>query len=301
MQPMIQDPNQAPVKGGDARLAAAIAGQYDFTLKNIFDEAWAKTKGFKTTYWGALGVTVLISILLIMSVMLISTLVGVFTGGIVDGKLILNNPWAEMTGIPIPMLVTMVVLMLLAVVVILPLFAGLWLISINHVAGRPITLKMVFDCFEKPMRFWLASAWSGILFEIPRMLAGPLATYLAVGVGLGVVAYWLCVPLAVAIWLYIFASYYFAMPLLAERKLRTWQALEASRKAVGHHWFKVFSTLLIIVLVSMFIPGVVIGALASAVHKLSVVVGIIFIWLVPFYALCIAIMYREIFGVKPTA
>ena len=294
MQPMIQE----TAKIADARLAAAMAGQYSFSLNSIFDEAWAKTKGFKSVYWGALGVTVLMGLVYFFISAMIVGAVGVKTGGIVGEQLHLVTPFEKALQIPLPMFVTLLILTLIALFVFLPLIVGLWMISIAHISGRPIHFKMLFSYFKKPTRYWLANLWTSLIVQIGNAVGGPLAKSLTVFGG--TVLYWFCVALSLVIQIYAIVSYFFVLPLIADRKLGTWRALEASRKAIGRHWFKVFGVLLMIILVSGIIPGFVVGLLTGAVHKFFIVFGIIFVWLVPFYALCLAILYREIFGVIST-
>lgn len=291
MQPKIQE----TTKIVDARLEAAMAGRYSFSMNSIFDEAWAKTKGFKSIYWGAVGVVVLMALAFFTLTAMIVGAVGLSTGGIVGEQLHLVTPLEKWLQIPMPMFLTLLLLTLIALFIFLPLFAGLWMMSITHVTGRPIYFKMLFSYFKKPVRYWLTYLWTTVIMQMSNTVGGPVARYFAVFGG--VVAYWLCVALSVVIQIYVLVSYFFALPLIAERNLGAWRALEVSRKAVGRHWFKVFGTLLMIVLVSVFIPGFVIGLLFGVVHWSLLVFGIIFVWLVPFYALCTAILYREIFGV----
>ena len=75
-----------------------------------------------------------------------------------------------------------------------------------------------------------------------------------------------------------------AIPLVVERGLSPWQALEASRKAITQHWFKVFGlffVLMLIMLLSM-IP-----------------LGIGLIWTLPLLIVTMGVLYRTIFGVLP--
>ena len=72
--------------------------------------------------------------------------------------------------------------------------------------------------------------------------------------------------------------------LVVERGLSPWQALEASRKAISQHWFKVFGlffVLMLIMLLSM-IP-----------------LGIGLIWTLPLLIVTMGVLYRTIFGVLP--
>jgi hypothetical protein len=291
MQPVSQETQQKV----DTRLEAAIAGAYGFSLNTLFDEAWAKTKGFKSIYWGALGITVLLAMGYFLFTAVTVGAIGVGTGAIVNDHIQLVTPLEKALTLPMPIFVSLIILTLIALFIFLPLIAGLWMMSIYHISGLPIHIKMVFAYFKKPYRYWLANLWVSLIVQGGNAIAGPLAKFL--GASAGTWLYWVCVVLGFIIQLYAFVSYFFVVPILADRKLGVWRALESNRKAIGKHWFKVFGTLLMIFLVCIIIPGLVIGLLTTVVHSLMLAFLIIFIWLVPFYALSTAILYRDIFGV----
>ena len=77
-----------------------------------------------------------------------------------------------------------------------------------------------------------------------------------------------------------------AVRLVVERGLSPWQAMEASRQAIGQHWFKVFGLLLLL--------GAIL--LVSALP-----LGIGLIWSLPLSVAALGVLYREIFGVLPAA
>jgi uncharacterized membrane protein len=81
-------------------------------------------------------------------------------------------------------------------------------------------------------------------------------------------------------------AYILAIPLVVERKLSPWQALETSRKAITQHWFKVFGLFLVL--------GVIV--LVSAIP-----LGIGLVWTLPMAIIAIGVLYRTIFGVLPPA
>ena len=63
-----------------------------------------------------------------------------------------------------------------------------------------------------------------------------------------------------------------------------WQALEASRKAITQHWFKVFGLFLLLGLIT----------LISAIP-----LGIGLVWSIPLFVIAMGVLYRTIFGVLP--
>lgn len=150
---------------------------------------------------------------------------------------------------------------LLGSVLSYPFVAGIFLIGIRRAAGLPVSINLLFSQFSK---------------FLPLVITGVLMTVLiAVGYLL------LIIP-----GIYLSIAYLLAIPLVAERGLSPWQALETSRKAIHQHWFKVFGlslTLGLIMLVSM-LP-----------------LGIGLIWTIPLLTLSFGVLYRIIFGVLPVA
>jgi len=82
--------------------------------------------------------------------------------------------------------------------------------------------------------------------------------------------------------IYLMVAYLMALPLVAERGLGIWEALETSRQALTHCWFRMLGMSLLLGLV------VAVGGVLTA--------GIALIWLLPFMGLCFGVAYREIFG-----
>jgi uncharacterized membrane protein len=81
-------------------------------------------------------------------------------------------------------------------------------------------------------------------------------------------------------------GYCMTMPLIGDRNLRPWQAIETSRKAVSKRWFQFLGLFLVVgllVLVSM-IP-----------------LGLGLIWTAPWSINVIGVVYRRAFGVAQTA
>lgn len=82
--------------------------------------------------------------------------------------------------------------------------------------------------------------------------------------------------------IYLIVSYSLAAPLVIERGLGVWEALETSRKTVTNHWFKVFG----------------LGLLSSLAVGLgmAVTLGIGLIWAMPFFFMVYGVLYNRIFG-----
>lgn len=283
-------------KSSDARLESALAGEYSLSTKKIFDEAWEKTLGFKALYWEAMGICTLICIGLMLIGGLFYVALSIVINPAVDwhqwGKILESAGNASLV-----MRAITSALVYIGLFITLPILAGMLMISIRRVSNLPVRVGTLFNYYQKPWRYLLADIWIAFFFQdIPTFLTNNAAQYLTGFIGS--VAAWICVPLALAIGIYSYISYFFTMPLLADRKLSTWRALETSRKVVGRHWFEVCRTLFIIILVTLLIPAIVIALLTSNVHWSLLFLAIIFVWLIPFSGLSFGILYREVMGVK---
>lgn len=71
--------------------------------------------------------------------------------------------------------------------------------------------------------------------------------------------------------------------LVVDRDTGVWQAMETSRKLVTRHWFKVFFLGIVVILV-------LIGS--------GFLIGIPYIWTLPWAVLCLAVVYRNLGGVR---
>jgi len=84
--------------------------------------------------------------------------------------------------------------------------------------------------------------------------------------------------------IYLALAYGLAMPLLVEKRMGVWEALETSRKALTHCWFRIF--------------GFWLMAAIGAAIGIVLTLGIGLIWIMPLIFLCVGVMYRNIFGVE---
>ncbi len=287
-------------KSSDTRLEAALAGEYSLSIKKIFDEAWEKTLGFKALYWEAMGICMLIGLGLI----LVGALFYVTLSIIMSPTPLDWHQWDKILEASghgsLVMQAMTLVLVYIGLFITLPILAGMLMLPIRRVSNLPVRVGTIFNYYQKPWRYLLVDIWVTFLFQdVPTFLSSNGVQFLSGFVGSA--AKWICIPLAITIGIYAYISYFFAMPLLADRKLSTWRALETSRKVVGRHWFDVCRTLFVIMLVTILIPVIVIILLASTVHWSMSFLAIIFIWLIPFSGLSIGILYREVMGVKESS
>jgi hypothetical protein len=140
-----------------------------------------------------------------------------------------------------------------------PLFAGAVMMSVRRAAGRPVGLGELFAYYGR----------------LPAVLGLYVLQTVLVFVGFA---------LLVLPGIYLAVSYSLAIPALLDKRLSPWQALEASRKAVGHHWLGIFAL------------GLVVTVLTSLSLLPLLIPGI---WTVPWALLCLGALYVTAFGVGP--
>lgn len=154
-----------------------------------------------------------------------------------------------------------VVTTILASAVAYPFMAGLSMVGIRRAAGQPFSFNEIFSHFGRTVPLLITTIVMMLLIYIGIFLLVLPGIYLAV-------------------------AYMLAIPLVVERGLSPWQALEASRKAISQHWFKAFGLFLLL--------GVIV--IISAIP-----LGIGLIWTVPLFVVTMGVLYRTIFGVLPVA
>ncbi len=83
--------------------------------------------------------------------------------------------------------------------------------------------------------------------------------------------------------IYLSIAYSFTLPLIVDKKLDIWGAMEVSRQAVTKNWFTIFGVNISLVLLVM----------VSAIPM-----GVGLIWTIPLLMIAQGVMYRKIFGWK---
>jgi len=139
-----------------------------------------------------------------------------------------------------------------------PFMAGLMMIAIRRSVELPTNWKMAFAYFSYLLPVVAASLMTTVLSFIGFLFLMFPGIYLIVG-------------------------YMLTIPLIVDRGMGPWQAMEASRQAIHKHWFKVFGLYFVMVLI----------------YLVSLIpLGLGLIWSLPMFFMVSAILYREIFGVS---
>ena len=139
-----------------------------------------------------------------------------------------------------------------------PLSAGMTMIGIKRSVGEPANAFMIFDYYSKTVSIFFLYLLMMILICIGLIL--------------------LILP-----GIYLMVAYSMAMPLLVEKNMGIWEALETSRKRINKCWFEMF--VLYILLIIIFLVA-------------ALPLGIGLIWALPFGIVLMAVVYRNLFGVS---
>ncbi|MEN8726543.1 MAG: hypothetical protein ABF276_01120 [Sulfurovum sp.] len=140
-----------------------------------------------------------------------------------------------------PNLLNQQIVTILSYPVIMPLMVGIMMLAINYSRGENIEFKSIFNYYHLMGKVALA----GLLIYIMTVIGFVL----------------LIIP-----GIYLSIAYIFTLPLIADKGMDVWEAMELSRKSVTKHWFKVFGLFFLLSLI------MALGALA---------LGIGLIWAVP--------------------
>lgn len=186
----------------------------------------------------------------------------VFYAAMFAATLVLNlvfGLFGALTGGGMGFMIISSIISMLATVLAYPFLAGINMIGIRQAAGQPLQFNEIFNHFDR---------------TVPVVITVLLMTLLSI------IGY----ALFVIPGIYLSIAYLLAIPLVVERGLSPWQAMEASRKAISQHWFKVFGLFLLL------------GILLSLS---AIPLGIGLVWTLPMMIVAIGVLYRTIFGVRP--
>ncbi len=222
----------------------AVSGNYILDIGAVFSEAWQKIKGFKRK---ALGAFILLYFIVFLAA--------------VGTNFILAMLGIDITSeqVPVMAFVIQFVMQLALALIVYPLSAGVMMMGIHQAAGKPVSIRLIFSYFDQTLRLF------GLY--ILMMLLGTIGFLLLILPGI-----------------YLAVAYTMAMPLLIEKKMGIWEALETSRKAVSKRWFTVFA--IFILLAVLFILA-------------AIPLGIGLIWMLPLGIVTMGVVYKTIFGVNP--
>lgn len=144
---------------------------------------------------------------------------------------------------------------LISAPIIVPIGIGIFFLGINRARGLEIDIPSIFNYYS---------------MIVPITIAFVLI-YIALTIGF---------VLLVIPGIYLLISYSFAYPLLVDKELGPWEAMETSRKIVTKQWFKFFGL-----------------AIASTLFLLvsAIPLGIGLIWSIPTVYIAYGLLYHNMF------
>lgn len=158
-----------------------------------------------------------------------------------------------------PNYLNQLIVTILSYPVLMPIITGIMMMAIGYSRGENVEFKSIFDYYHLTGKLSLAA----ILIYIMTIIG----------------FIFLILP-----GIYLSIAYAFTLPLIADKNMDVWKAMELSRKTVTQHWFKVFGLMLLL--------GLIMGA-----GVLTFGIGLI--WAVPLmfvtlYGLLYPVMFDEV-------
>jgi uncharacterized membrane protein len=148
---------------------------------------------------------------------------------------------------------------MVASLAIVTMFMGIHIMGMRHAENKSVAAGSIFRYFNKV---------PGILLCYFIMLIMiMLGTLLLILPGI-----------------YLMIAYAFAMPLVVEKNMSAWRALETSRKALTRKWFPMLGLMLLLMLINTIA---------------MIPLGIGLIWTVPWSVLTMSMVYTKLFGAEP--
>jgi uncharacterized membrane protein len=137
------------------------------------------------------------------------------------------------------------------------LVAGLYMVLLKRLRGQEAAVGDIFTFFDYTMlTLAMASILTGILVSIGMLFLILPGIYLAV-------------------------AYIFTIPLIADKKLEFWTAMELSRKVVTTHWFPALGL-------------IILAGIIAALGVLAIGIGLVVT--APIAGASLAVAYEDLFG-----
>ena len=256
-------------------LERGIRGDYRIAIGATLAEAWRLTRGFKrAVLLGLVVLAIVASVFVTVIAAMLSRL-----GYELDSNAVQ-------------------VLMIAMLVVAYPFLIGPMMMGVRQAVALPVGPMMAFGYMN---------------------VAGPVIVASLAVTGLSNLgAFTLLVPelpgfvglLLTPIGVYLAFAYALVVPLIADRRLGPWRAMETSRRAITRHWFSVALVLIATALIwvlSAFPYAIGVGLLLATGKPLvlalclaaPLAIGVV--WTLPMAIIVVGILYRDVFGVTERA
>ncbi len=237
-------------QGEYGSLERAVEGDYEFDIGDVIKEGWSKVPGNK---W-SVQVAVFFYFVFYM-VVLFALQFGVY--GLFGLDPIQSNP-SEMGQFTGKFAIASVIDNVLLTAITAPVTAGLCMLCVRLAMDEPAPAGFIFGFFNKLLPLFLTCLLMYVLLIVGFLLLVLPGIYLSI-------------------------AYMMAIPLVVEKNLSPWQALEMSRKAVSKRWFAMFGFYFLMMLLAI---------------VATIPLGIGWIWFLPMSMISYGIIYRNMFGVE---
>lgn len=239
------------------------AAPYNFVIMDAMKEAWHGVNGFKATYWGAVGLAIVVSVLISLAAYCISSLAGGLFHWNYKTIVVLNN--------------------LIIAIGNAPLIVGLLMLGVHRAAGMPVKATQVLNYYHHFFKIFMVCLVAMLILFALLLIFSFCSGMASANTGMisGLLMVVSLFLLAFAI--YLGFSYIFAMVLAGDKPVGVWTALELSRRAVTQHWFKIFFTFVIMYVLVL-------------IASIPLLIGLI--WVLPMANILFGVFYRTMFGVN---
>jgi uncharacterized membrane protein len=147
----------------------------------------------------------------------------------------------------------------IASLAIMTMFMGIHIMGMRHAENKSVSAGSIFGYFNKA----------------PTVLLCYLIMMIMIILG---------IVLLILPGIYLMYAYMFSLPLVVEKNMSAWRALETSRKVLTRVWFRFFGLLLLLMLINIIA---------------MIPLGIGMIWTIPWSVLTISMVYTKLFGAEP--
>jgi uncharacterized membrane protein len=238
--------------------------EYDFDVMKLTKEGFRRIEGIKQPF--ILAFAIYLAVAIVVQMLL--------------GFIFPSNPEN-------PNIVNQQIVAILSYPVLMPLLTGIMMMAIKHSREEKdaLEVKSIFDYYHLAGKLSFASLLIYLLtMFIPVMIMlFPGVLLHSIGAGEGAVPILMLIALFVVLFviMYLSIAYIFTLPLIADKALGIWEAMELSRKTVAKRWGKVALVVTIL-------------SLAAVVGVLTFGIGLI--WAVPFFFVTLyGLLYVMIF------
>lgn len=241
----------------------AIAGNIPLRIFATMGEAWRQLKGFKLKC-------------ILAGIIMFAIVVGVVVvvTAVTTALFAIGSTGATVAGIAVE-----VIFQLVFAAALMPLMVGVMIMGIKHLTQNEVSVGEIFRHYGKTMAVILAYILQSILIMIFPIIIIAAAFMLSLPEEIIGIAVFISVIPA----FYLSIAYVYAIPLIIEKRMGVWEALETSRKSITRVWFRMFGFMLLAMLI------ITIGMLP---------VFIPLIWLGPWIVLSNALIYYTLYGVE---